>query len=81
MLGRRGEDQRFDEERPAARRRRDIQEAMPERAETETRADVARRLDRKGPHAVAPVRCPTRSAARTTPTGPSPTPTLTERRD
>ena len=47
MLGRRGEDQRFDEDRPAAQRRRDIQEAMAERAETETRADVARRLDQE----------------------------------
>ena len=28
MLGRRGEDQRFDESRPAARRRREIEEAM-----------------------------------------------------
>lgn len=45
MLGRRGEDQRFEESRPAARRRRAIDEAMPERAENETRADVARRLD------------------------------------
>ena len=45
-LARRGEDHRFDEERPAARRRRAIQEAMPERGEGETRADVARRLDR-----------------------------------
>ncbi len=45
MLGRRGEDQRFTESRPAARRRRAIDEAMPERGETETRADVARRLD------------------------------------
>ena len=47
MLGRRGEDQRFDEQRPAVGRRRAIQEAMPERAETETRADVARRIDRR----------------------------------
>jgi GTP-binding protein len=46
MLGRRGEDQRLREDRPAAQRRRDIQEAMEERAEGETRADVARRLDR-----------------------------------
>ncbi|MGZ4456469.1 MAG: GTPase ObgE [Nocardioides sp.] len=46
MLGRRGEDQRFDESRPAARRRRAIDEAMGERTETETRADVARRLDK-----------------------------------
>jgi GTP-binding protein len=45
-LARRGEDQRFDEQRPAARRRRAIQEALEERAEGETRADVARRLDR-----------------------------------
>ncbi|HEY0905265.1 MAG TPA: GTPase ObgE [Marmoricola sp.] len=45
MLGRRGEDQRFTESRPAAHRRRAIDEAMPERSETETRADVARRLD------------------------------------
>ena len=44
MLGRRGEDQRFDEERPAARRRREIDAAMPERADAEARADVARRL-------------------------------------
>ncbi|MDQ6688415.1 MAG: GTPase ObgE [Actinomycetota bacterium] len=48
MLGRRGEDQRFTESRPAARRRREIDEAMGERAETETRADVARKLDRPG---------------------------------
>lgn len=47
MLGRRGEDQRFTEARPAAHRRRAIDEAMPERGETETRADVARRLDRE----------------------------------
>ncbi len=47
MLGRRGEDHRFTEERPAARRRRAIDDAMDDRAETETRADVARRLDRE----------------------------------
>ncbi len=46
VLGRRGEDDRFVESRPAARRRRAIDEAMPERGELETRADVARRLDR-----------------------------------
>ena len=46
MLGRRGEDQRFDESRPAARRRQEIEEAMTDRAEGETRADVARRRDR-----------------------------------
>src|SRR4051794_33502640 len=45
ILSRRGEDQRFDDSRPAAHRRRAIQEALPERAEGETRADVARRLD------------------------------------
>jgi GTP-binding protein len=45
MLGRRGEDQRFDEKRPAAQRRREIDAAMPERGEEEARADVARRLD------------------------------------
>ncbi|CUR56428.1 conserved hypothetical protein; putative GTP binding domain [metagenome] len=44
MLGRRGEDQRFDERRPAHRRRREIDELMPERDENETRADVARKL-------------------------------------
>jgi len=44
MLGRRGEDQRFTESRPAAARRRAIDEAMPDRAEGEERADVARRL-------------------------------------
>ncbi|UMG93152.1 GTPase ObgE [Nocardioides sp. TF02-7] len=44
-LARRGEDERFHEERPAARRRREIQEAMAEREEGETRADVARRID------------------------------------
>jgi GTP-binding protein len=49
MLGRRGEDQRFAESRPAASRRRAIEEAMPERGETETRADVARRLDEGAP--------------------------------
>ena len=50
MLGRRGEDQRFEEKRPAHRRRREIDEAMGERGENEERADVARRLDsqRKG---------------------------------
>jgi len=45
MLGRRGEDQRFDESRPAARRRREIDAAMPDRADAEARADVARRVD------------------------------------
>jgi GTP-binding protein len=45
MLGRRGEDQRFTEDRPAAGRRRAIDELMPERGESEVRADVARRLD------------------------------------
>jgi len=45
ILSRRGEDQRFDEKRPGAQRRRAIDEAMDERAEGETRADVARRFD------------------------------------
>ena len=43
-LARRGEDTRFNESRPAARFRRDLQDAMPERGENETRADVARRM-------------------------------------
>ncbi|MCM0619766.1 GTPase ObgE [Nocardioides bruguierae] len=45
MLGRRGEDQRFNSDRPAAQRRRDILEAMETKEENEARADVARRLD------------------------------------
>ncbi|HET7689651.1 MAG TPA: GTPase ObgE [Nocardioidaceae bacterium] len=45
VLGsRRGEDERFYEERPAAARRRAIDEAFESRAEHEARADVARRL-------------------------------------
>lgn len=44
MLGRRGEDQRFNESRPAADRRREIDAAMDDRLEGEERADVARRL-------------------------------------
>jgi GTP-binding protein len=47
ILTRRGEDQRFDEKRPAARRRREIDEAMSDRGETEARADVARRVDKR----------------------------------
>ena len=44
VLGsRRGEDNRFEEERPSVRRRRAIDEAYPARAEGEARADVARR--------------------------------------
>ncbi|MGZ5406009.1 MAG: GTPase ObgE, partial [Nocardioides sp.] len=43
-LARRGEDHRFDDPRPAAQRRREIQEGLEERGEGETRADVARRL-------------------------------------
>jgi GTP-binding protein len=46
LLSRRGEDHRFEESRPAARRRRAIDEAYPARDEGETRADVARRQDR-----------------------------------
>ncbi len=45
MLGRRGEDQRFSESRMATHRRRAIDAEMPNRAEGETRADVARRYD------------------------------------
>lgn len=54
MLGRRGEDERLREERPARGRRRDIAEGMESKAEEEARADVARRLDaerrKKGPN-------------------------------
>jgi len=54
MLGRRGEDERLRETRPARERRRDIAEAMESKAEEEARADVARRLDEerrtKGPN-------------------------------
>jgi GTP-binding protein len=49
LLSRRGEDHRFEESRPAAARRRAIDEAYAERAEGETRADVARRRDTAGP--------------------------------
>ena len=45
MLGRRGEDQRFEESRPASHRRREIDEAMETKEAHEARADVARRLD------------------------------------
>jgi GTPase len=49
ILGsRRGEDNRFSEERPAAARRRAIEDAMANRAEGETRADVARRFGLPG---------------------------------
>ena len=44
-LSRRGEDARFADDRPAAHRRREIQENLPDRGENETRADVARRID------------------------------------
>jgi GTP-binding protein len=47
MLGRRGEDERLRERRPAADRRRAIDELLPERGEFETRADVARRFDQE----------------------------------
>ncbi|MGL5811218.1 MAG: GTPase ObgE [Nocardioides sp.] len=47
--GQRGADDRFTEERPAARRRRAIDERMPDRGAHETRADVARQLDGKSP--------------------------------
>ncbi len=52
LLGRRGEDARLQEDRPAAQRRRDIEEAMAARGEGETRADVARRR-RTGPEGEA----------------------------
>ncbi|MDQ3615170.1 MAG: GTPase ObgE [Actinomycetota bacterium] len=45
LLSRRGEDQRFEESRPAAARRRAIDEAFGSRGEGESRADVARRQD------------------------------------
>ena len=45
---RRGEDARFEQERPAASRRRAIDAAFAERAEGEARADVARRTDSAG---------------------------------
>jgi GTP-binding protein len=48
LLSRRGEDHRFDEQRRAAQRRRAIDEAFRDRAEGETRADVARRLAAAG---------------------------------
>ena len=44
LLGRRGEDSRFEESRPAAVRRRQIDAAMATKEPHETRADVARRL-------------------------------------
>jgi GTP-binding protein len=49
MLGRRGEDERLREARPARDRRRDIAEGMETKAEEEARADVARRLDQARP--------------------------------
>jgi GTPase len=49
LLGRRGEDARLEDSRPAARRRRAIDEAFPERGEGESRADVARRQDADEP--------------------------------
>ena len=45
MLGRRGEDERLREARPARDRRREIAEGMETKADEEARADVARRLD------------------------------------
>ena len=72
-LGRRGEDQRFDEERPAAGAAARSRRRMAERDEGETRADVARRLDRgeTGPRC-RPARRRTRSAPPTTPTPTGP---------
>ena len=58
ILGsRRGEDVRFREDRPAAERRKAIDEAFPERAEHEARADVARRLALGEPRRCRRVRC------------------------
>ncbi len=48
LAARRGEDERFDERRPAARRRRAIDAAYGERAEGEARAYVARRVGATG---------------------------------
>jgi GTP-binding protein len=48
LLGRLWEDQRFAERRPAAERRRRIDEAYGSRAAHESRADVARRADGRG---------------------------------
>ena len=48
LLSRRGEDQRFEEQRAAAQRRRAIDEAYKSREPGETRADVARRLAAAG---------------------------------
>ena len=59
ILSRRGEDQRFEESRPAAQRRRDIQDNLGERAEGETRADVARRIDERIERASRPDQRPT----------------------
>ena len=49
LLSRRGEDQRFEETRPARERRRAIDDAFGSRSEGETRADVARRQDEDPP--------------------------------
>jgi GTP-binding protein len=53
-LARRGEDVRLQEPRPSSARRRAIDESMEDRAEGETRADVARRLDEERRHPVGP---------------------------
>jgi len=52
-LGRRGEDDRFWDPRGASSRRAAIDAAMADRGENETRADVARRLDRAGKKSAA----------------------------
>ena len=49
LLSRRGENQRFEETRPARERRRAIDDAFGSRSEGETRADVARRQDEDPP--------------------------------
>ena len=51
LSNRRGEDERFNEERPSAARRRAIDAAYADRLEGEARADVARRFDDGGDEA------------------------------
>jgi GTPase len=65
-LARRGEDIRMQEKRPAAQRRRDIDEAMVDREENEARADVARRLDEQRRAGLKG-----KQVRRTMPTGPT----------
>jgi GTP-binding protein len=55
IVSRRGEDQRFEDLRPAERRRRAIQEAMEGKDENEARADVARRIDEQSRPRLGPM--------------------------